>query len=155
MTGGDKMDIKIKRGRILKCLRENYTERKLRQSDVANIIGVSVQAYQKYEYGTAEPTFDAIDKLADFYDVTADYLLGRSGEKLTTDILGQLAEDKSLSALEKKLLREYMNLPHETRQAFVQFVNGVTKTTRHHRMAAYNNKNQVPLPAFQTAKNIK
>ena len=137
MTGGDKMDIKIKRGRILKCLRENYTERKLRQSDVANIIGVSVQAYQKYEYGTA------------------DYLLGRSGEKLTTDILGQLAEDKSLSALEKKLLREYMNLPHETRQAFVQFVNGVTKTTRHHRMAAYNNKNQVPLPAFQTAKNIK
>ena len=138
MTGGDKMDIKIKRGRILKCLRENYTERKLRQSDVANIIGVSVQAYQKYEY-----------------DVTADYLLGRSGEKLTTDILGQLAEDKSLSVLEKKLLREYMNLPHETRQAFVQFVNGVTKTTRHHRMAAYNNKNQVPLPAFQTAKNIK
>ena len=41
------MDVKIKRGQILKDLRKNYKDAKLNQADVANIIGVSVQAYQK------------------------------------------------------------------------------------------------------------
>ena len=73
------MDIKIKRGQLLKELRK---KRNLNQNELATILNVSNQAYQKYEYGTAEPTFDNLSKLADFYGVTTDYLLGRTNEKL-------------------------------------------------------------------------
>lgn len=68
------MDMKIKRGQILKELRKM---KGLNQSDLAVMLNVSLQAYQKYEYGTAEPTFNNLSKLADFYGVTTDFLLGR------------------------------------------------------------------------------
>lgn len=68
------IDMKVKRGQILKELRKEKT---LSQTELAKMMGVSVQAYQKYEYGTAEPNFDSLCKLADFYGVTTDYILGR------------------------------------------------------------------------------
>ena len=100
------MDIKIKRGQILKDLRKNYKDAKLNQADVANIIGVSVQAYQKYEYGTAEPTFDAISKLADFYNVSVDYLLGRETNK-QIDYIQQLADEKGLDSSQRGILAAF------------------------------------------------
>jgi len=66
--------MKIKRGQILKELRKM---KGLNQSDLAKMLDVSLQAYQKYEYGTAEPNQNSIVKLADFYGVTTDFLLGR------------------------------------------------------------------------------
>ena len=100
------MDVKIKRGQILKDLRKNYKDAKLNQADVANIIGVSVQAYQKYEYGTAEPTFDAISKLADFYNVSVDYLLGRETNK-QIDYIQQLADEKGLDSSQRGILAAF------------------------------------------------
>ena len=67
-------DMKIKRGQILKELR---TSRNLTQAVPAMILEISQPAYSKYEYGTAEPNCDGLCKLADFYNVTFDYLLGR------------------------------------------------------------------------------
>ncbi|WP_367294358.1 helix-turn-helix domain-containing protein [Latilactobacillus sakei] len=39
--------------------------------------------YANYEYGTREPDMDTIVKLAQLYDVTTDYLLGKSNNKNT------------------------------------------------------------------------
>ena len=74
------MDMKIKRGQILKELRKM---KGLNQSDLAKMLDVSLQAYQKYEYGTAEPNQNSIVKLADFYGVTTDFLLGRTPSQAT------------------------------------------------------------------------
>ena len=68
------MNIKVKRGQILKELR---TKKGLKQSDMADFLGITPQAYQRYEYGTSEPNADGYSKLADFYGVSTDYLLGR------------------------------------------------------------------------------
>lgn len=68
------MSIKFERGQMLKELRK---ARGLNQSELADYLNVSNQAYQKYEYGTAEPNYDNLCKLADFYGVSTDYLLGR------------------------------------------------------------------------------
>ncbi len=76
------MDMKIKRGQILKELRKM---KGLNQSDLAKMLDVSLQAYQKYEYGTAEPNQNSMVKLADFYGVTTDFLLGRTPSQ-TTDL---------------------------------------------------------------------
>lgn len=58
-------------------LRELRTNKKMTQSDVAKLLGLTTNAYQSYERGTSEPSCKALKTLADFYGVTTDYLLGR------------------------------------------------------------------------------
>lgn len=54
------------------------TRGKVSQQEVANFIGKTRQTVGYYADGTAKPDIDTIGKIADFFDVTADYLLGRS-----------------------------------------------------------------------------
>lgn len=65
-------------GERLKQLR---TEKGLRQSDIAEVIGVSRAAYTQYELGMSEPDLNTIQQLASFFDVSTDYLLGRTNER--------------------------------------------------------------------------
>lgn len=60
----------------LKRFRKTFN---LSQKDVAGVLGTSQQAYQAYE-SKSSPSAKVILKLADAYDVTTDYLLGRSDE---------------------------------------------------------------------------
>jgi len=48
------------------------------QKAVAEQIGILEQSYQKYEYGKHEPNHEITVKLADYFDVSTDYLLGRT-----------------------------------------------------------------------------
>ena len=47
------------------------------QREVANYLNVSQFTYSRYELALTEPTIDSLIKLADFYDVSLDYLLER------------------------------------------------------------------------------
>lgn len=53
-------------------------ERKLLQADVANKVGIARATYGAYEQGSRQPDFDTLEKLADFFGVSLDYLLGRT-----------------------------------------------------------------------------
>mgnify|MGYP000967870058 FL=1 len=53
-------------------------QKKVRQKDVAAAIGVSLRAYQYYETDTKEPTMSNLIALADYFDVSLDYLVGRT-----------------------------------------------------------------------------
>lgn len=44
---------------------------------VAQALGMSLQKYANYEYGSREPDLETIAKIASLYEVSADYLLGR------------------------------------------------------------------------------
>ncbi len=57
---------------------ELKTSRKLLQKDIADNIGVPLRTYQRYEYGEREPNASILLSLADFFDVSTDYLLGRT-----------------------------------------------------------------------------
>jgi len=59
-------------------LRELRALKKLTQQQVVKGTGLSVRAYQSYELAEKEPTLSNINKLADFFEVSTDYLLGRS-----------------------------------------------------------------------------
>ena len=50
----------------------------LTQVDVARGTGLSEVAVQNYEGGRRKPSFDALIALADFFNVSLDYLVGRS-----------------------------------------------------------------------------
>lgn len=49
----------------------------LTQREVASRLGISQPSYIRYEKGTAEPGLENLVKLADIFDVSTDYLLGR------------------------------------------------------------------------------
>ena len=61
----------------LKRFRNTYN---LKQKDVAEKMKMKQPLYQRYENGTTTPGINFVIKLADAYDVSADYLLGRSDE---------------------------------------------------------------------------
>ena len=89
-------------------------------------IGIKGGSYRNYERNDRKPDYDTLVKLADFYNVSTDYLLGRPTAQPPTDALERLFTEKSFSALEEELLRKYMELPHEARQAVVRFINDAT-----------------------------
>ncbi len=61
-------------GENLKILR---IQKKLSQEDIANYLNISRQAYCRYENNQREISLDTLCKLADFYNETTDYILGR------------------------------------------------------------------------------
>lgn len=61
----------------LKKLREESDYTQLQLSGMLNIGNVSLS---QYENGTRTPDIDTIVKIAEFYDVTTDYLLGRTND---------------------------------------------------------------------------
>ena len=61
----------------LKSLR---TEKNITQKSLAEYLSVSERAYQHYESDTREPPLSNAAKLADYFDVSLDYLVGRSDD---------------------------------------------------------------------------
>ena len=58
-------------------LKNERKSQKLTQQFVAAEIGISVRAYQQDEQGLYEPNIEKLIKLADLFDVTVDFLIGR------------------------------------------------------------------------------
>lgn len=54
--------------------------KKLNQTSVGKEIGISLKQIQRYEAGESEPTLSVLIALADFFDVSLDYLVGRSDD---------------------------------------------------------------------------
>lgn len=51
------------------------------QKQIAELLGISQNTYSQYEIGVLNYPVDALIKLADFYNVSIDYLLGRTTAK--------------------------------------------------------------------------
>jgi len=58
-------------------LRSTRISRGKTQQKTADAISVSLRHYQKYESGEIEPDLNRLSKLATFFDVPTDFLLGR------------------------------------------------------------------------------
>lgn len=61
----------------VKRIRDLREDNDLTQDDVAKILGTSQTMYARYERGANELPIRHLIKLADFYGVTADYILCR------------------------------------------------------------------------------
>lgn len=59
-------------------LKELRLERKLTQSDLSKILDVDRTTVMKWESGERETNFTMLVEIADFFDVSLDFLLGRS-----------------------------------------------------------------------------
>lgn len=59
----------------LKSIREDND---IKQKDIASYLNVSQNTYSQYETGVISLTADVLVKLADYYNVSVDYLLDRT-----------------------------------------------------------------------------
>ena len=59
-------------------LKELRASKNISQKALSNEIGISDTHYQNLEYGKKEPTMSKLVALADFFNVSIDYLVGRT-----------------------------------------------------------------------------
>ena len=59
-------------------LKEIRKSKGITQKAVAEFLKIKETSYQHYEYGKREPNHETTIKLADYFNVSTDYLLGRS-----------------------------------------------------------------------------
>lgn len=95
---------------VLMRIKELREEHRLTQKELAEKIGVAQSNISRWEKEEMEPAAGFVVKLADYFDVSADYLLGR------TDDLGAFVPPRSdLSQDEQQLLRRYRSLTPASR----------------------------------------
>ncbi|EAC6276584.1 TPA: helix-turn-helix transcriptional regulator [Listeria innocua] len=79
-------------GNRLKQLRKNNNKT---QEDISKILGISRGAYSHIENGRNEPDMETIVKLANIFEVSTDYLLGKSNNGLVDTIAAHIDADAS------------------------------------------------------------
>lgn len=119
---------------VLKTLRKSngFTT----MQDFCKASGISFSTYQNYETGKRIPTADMLIKLADFYGVTTDYLLGRPDAEPPEDPLQTLAKQKNLDTLEQAIFERYMQLPQNIRKEVQKFMRQVANDAAKRNAAA-------------------
>lgn len=92
---------------LSKRLFELREEKGLNQSDVADAVGISYISVGNYENAARIPKADVVVKLADFFDVSSDYLLGRTNirkpEAPLTEVLEAIKTGMDFLITEKYL----------------------------------------------------
>lgn len=62
-------------------LRDLREDKDMKQADVAQILGIVQTVYSRYERGFQNIPLEHLIKLADFYNVSTDYILGRTNNQ--------------------------------------------------------------------------
>ena len=65
---------------MLKNLRELRRKCGMSQKELGNVVGLTQQTINKYENGNAEPNIRTLIALADYFETSVDYLIGRTSE---------------------------------------------------------------------------
>lgn len=85
---------------LAKRLKELREENQYTQQEIANKIGLTKGAYGCYERGKSIPDAKTLLQLADIFDVTADYLLGRVDNKKPLEDISE-KEQKAIELIEQ------------------------------------------------------
>lgn len=94
---------------MLQKLRE---QKKMSQVDVASVLGVTRQAYSRYERGERELNYELLARLADYFDVSIDYLIGHSSFYYPDSV----KHYQEYSDEERQLVEDYRTLTPPLRQ---------------------------------------
>ena len=103
---------------ILKSLRE---DRNLSQKELANACSISPSCICQLETGVRNPTGSTLFALADFFECSTDYLLGRSDELGVISIHSQTKTATELTADGKKLLDIFNSLDPMYRAQILEY----------------------------------
>ncbi|WP_285804117.1 helix-turn-helix domain-containing protein [Alkalicoccobacillus plakortidis] len=105
-------------GKRLTSLRK---QKKLSQEGLTNKLGINRSTYARYEREQTQPDYDTLQKLADFFEVSTDYLLGRVDEPDSMiSIAFEDGGEEPLSEDEKEHLEEMLKNFRETKKRWLK-----------------------------------
>lgn len=117
-----------------KRIRQLRTEKKMTQKELGAILGVGKTTISQYESNTRKPDVETLKRLADYFCVSVDYLLGRTDTQL-------IASEGDSAKLElKHLLKEdgvrYNGVPllDEDKQNIEEFLELLLRISRKTRL---------------------
>lgn len=91
-------------------IKELRNEKNMNMRQVAQALGIPYTTYISYEKGDREPNSEMLIVLADFFNCSIDYLVGRSDERIDDDMM-----DKVIT-IDRELLEQYGNI-YEAKRA--------------------------------------
>ena len=103
-------------------LKELRSHKNITQSDLASALGVSLGAVGNWESNKRMPDYETLKKLADYFNVSIDYLLGREtkkdpaaeeGREVSSELISLL---RDLDPAEEALVRDYVSILKRSRK---------------------------------------
>lgn len=99
-------------------LKELREQRRMNQTDLGRALGLSTGAVGNYERGERTPDIETLERIADYFNVSIDYLRGRD------DVTIRIVDP---SAREEFLLQAYRELNEEGRKRLDDYVGELLK----------------------------
>lgn len=116
-------------------LKQIRTERKLTQSRIAELLGISIRVYHRWENGDATPHLDTLVKIAAVLTVSADELLG---------IQDLRAESRIHNHELHRLYSQVDSLSDDAQQALILVLDGLVKRASVKRMVEHEAQTKPP-----------
>lgn len=107
--------------KTLKRLRERYKET---QTTLGEKLKLSKSTISMYENGNRTPDFDTLMRIANYFNVTSDYLIGREPSKSERQTISPSLEDS-----EYRLIDLYRSFNQEGREKLLEYANDLDKTS--------------------------
>ncbi len=99
-------------------LLELRTEKKLSQRDVAKLFNISQGTYNNWENGKTQPSIEQLVSIADYFDVSLDYLLGRNDYEQYANA-NNMKSDRL-----RKMISLFNNLDEADQDALLRLLSG-------------------------------
>lgn len=96
----------MKFSEIFKSLRE---EKDLKQTELAKDLKMTSQALSQYERGLRTPDVETLNKIAEYFDVSTDYLIGRTNIKNTTAKVEANESEKDIEEILENTMNDILN----------------------------------------------
>lgn len=90
------------------------------QEQTASNLGLTRSAYSQYELGTRKPDPDTLVKIANYFDKSTDYLLGR-------DVEVNEGKEEYITEKEKSIIDEFRKLENEDQNYIVDLISRIKK----------------------------
>jgi len=103
-------------------------KRGLTQEELSNKLGISRAALSHYETNRREPDYETLRNIANFFDISLDYLLGRTSDPQTVLDSGIREFVDSLELSDESIMEKFMltidgrKLTPEEAKRFIAFV---------------------------------
>lgn len=95
-------------------IKELRLERSITQSELGKILKVNQTAIGKYERGELEPSIKTLYALSDYFEVSVDYLLGRTDD--FGNVVKSGSSDLDITSEERSLVTYYRTLTPATKK---------------------------------------
>ncbi len=100
----------------MRRIRDLRKEQKITMKSLGEAIGVAESTISLYENGKRQPDNDTLQKLADYFNTTTDYLLGRTDEPSVKSL------DEQLEGIDFALYGETKELSETQKQDVLKFI---------------------------------